>query len=91
MWRCDEMNMYNQPWIGRSLVVVDSTDATLLGRNGTVVNESRNTVSLLEGERTLVLNKASITFTVGDSDVAIEGAMVSQRPEDRIHRTYRKA
>ena len=85
------MNMYNQPWIGRSLVVVDSTDATLLGRNGTVVNESRNTVSLLEGERTLVLNKASITFTVDSSDVVIQGAMVGQRPEDRIHRTYRKA
>jgi len=45
----------------------------------------------LEGERTLVLNKASITFTVDDSDVVIEGAMVGQRPEDRIHRTYRKA
>jgi RNase P/RNase MRP subunit p29 len=85
------MDMYNQPWIGRTLTVVASTDATLLGRQGTVVNESRNTVSLLEGERTLVLNKASITFTVGNSDVAIEGAMVGQRPEDRIHRTYRKA
>ena len=85
------MDMYNQPWIGRPMRVVASTDATLLGREGTVVNESRNTVSLLEGERTLVLNKASITFTVDDSDVVIEGAMVGQRPEDRIHRTYRKA
>jgi len=85
------MGMYNQPWIGRKMQVVASTDATLLGRRGTVVNESRNTVSLLEGERTLVLNKASITFTVDDSDVVIEGAMVGQRPEDRIHRTYRKA
>jgi len=85
------MDMYNQPWIGRTMRVVASTDATLLGREGTVVNESRNTVSLLEGELTLVLNKASITFTVDDSDVVIEGAMVGQRPEDRIHRTYRKA
>ena len=85
------MDMYNQPWIGRTMRVVASTDATLLGREGTVVNESRNTVSLLEGERTLVLNKASITFTVDDSDVVIKGAMVGQRPEDRIHRTYRKA
>ena len=85
------MDMYNQPWIGRTMRVVASTDATLLGREGTVVNESRNTVSLLEGERMLVLNKASITFTVDDSDVVIEGAMVGQRPEDRIHRTYRKA
>jgi RNase P/RNase MRP subunit p29 len=56
-----------------------------------VVDETRNTLSLIEGEQTIVLNKTSITFTIGDSDVAIEGAMVNQRPEDRIHRTYRKA
>jgi len=85
------MEIYNQSWIGRPMTVVSSTDATLVGRQGMVVDESRNTLSLLEGERTLVLNKASITFTVGDSDVAIKGAMVGQRPEDRIHRTYRKA
>jgi len=85
------MDMYNQSWIGRSLHVVSATDPTLPGRQGTVVDESRNTVSLLEGERTLVLNKASITFTVDSSDVVIQGAMVGQRPEDRIHRTYRKA
>ena len=85
------MESYNQSWIGRSMTVVSSTDNTLVGRQGMVVDESRNTVSLLEGERTLVLNKASITFTVGDDDVAIQGAMVGHRPEDRIHRTYRKA
>jgi RNase P/RNase MRP subunit p29 len=91
MWRCDEMDMYNQPWIARELHVVTSTDPTLVGRRGVVVDESRNTVSLMEGERTLVLNKASISFTVDSSDVVIQGAMVGQRPEDRIHRTYRKA
>ena len=85
------MESYNQSWIGRSMTVVSSTDNTLVGRQGMVVDESRNTVSLLEGERTLVLNKASITFTVGEDDVAIQGAMVGHRPEDRIHRTYRKA
>jgi RNase P/RNase MRP subunit p29 len=85
------MDMYNLPWIGRCMTVIESTDSTLLGRQGTVVDETRNTVSLLEGEHTLVLNKASITFTIGNSDVAIKGAMVGQRPEDRIHRTYRKA
>jgi RNase P/RNase MRP subunit p29 len=85
------MDMYNQPWIGRSMTVVNSTDSTLVGRHGTVVDETRNTISLIEGEQTLVLNKASITFTVGDSHVTIQGAMVGQRPEDRIHRTYRKA
>ena len=85
------MNMYNQPWIGRSMTITSSTDATLTGRTGIVVDETRNTVALLEGDQHLVLNKASITFTVDDNDVVIQGAMVGQRPEDRIHRTYRKA
>ena len=91
MWRCDDMNMYNQPWIGRSKTITSSTDPTLTGRTGIVVDETRNTVALLEGDQHLVLNKASITFTVDDNDVVIQGAMVGQRPEDRIHRTYRKA
>ena len=85
------MNMYNQPWIGRSMTITSSTDPTLAGRTGIVVDETRNTVALLEGDQQLVLNKASITFTVDDNDVVIQGAMVGQRPEDRIHRTYRKA
>ena len=85
------MNMYNQPWIGRSMTITSSTDPTLTGRTGIVVDETRNTVALLEGDQQLVLNKASITFTVDGSDAVIQGAMVGQRPEDRIHRTYRKA
>ena len=85
------MDMYNHSWLGRTLTVTASTDSTLVGRQGLVVDETRNTISLVDDENTLVLNKASITFTLGDSDVAIHGAMVGQRPEDRIHRTYRKA
>ena len=84
------MEIYNQSWIGRSLAVTSSTDSTLTGRQGIVHDETRNTVSLIEGEQHLVLHKASITFTVDNSDVVIQGAMVGQRPEDRIHRTYRK-
>ena len=85
------MDIYNHSWLGRTLTVTASTDASLTGRQGLVIDETRNTVTLLEGEHTIVLNKASITFTVDDSDVIIKGAMVGQRPEDRIHRTYRKA
>ena len=85
------MEMVNQSWIGRTLTVTASTDPTLTGRQGVVFDATRNTVSLIEGDQHLVLNKASITFTVDGSDAVIQGAMVGQRPEDRIHRTYRKA
>ena len=85
------MEMVNQSWIGRTLTVTASTDPTLTGRQGVVSDETRNTVSQIEGEQHLVLNKASITFTVDGGDAVIQGAMGGQRPEDRIHRTYRKA
>jgi RNase P/RNase MRP subunit p29 len=91
MWRCDEMDMCNNSWIGRTMTVSQSTDPTLVGHQGMVVDETRNTVSLLEGDNSLVLNKASITFTVDGGNTVIKGAMVGQRPENRIHRTYRKA
>tara|TARA_X000001036_G_scaffold131296_1_gene124108 strand:- start:4785 stop:5042 length:258 start_codon:yes stop_codon:yes gene_type:complete len=85
------MDIYNQTWIGRELTVLASTDSTLVDRRGCVVDETRNTLALQEGDRKVILNKASITFTVDNHPVVIEGAMVGHRPEDRIHRTYRKA
>ena len=85
------MDIYNQTWIGRELTVLASTDSTLVDRRGSVVDETRNTLAIQEGDRKVILNKASITFTVDNHPVVIEGAMVGHRPEDRIHRTYRKA
>ena len=85
------MDEHNKTWIGRSLSITSSTDPTLVGRKGIVVNETRNTLALLEGAQRTVLNKTSIAFTVDNSDVVIQGALGGQRPEDRIHRTYRKA
>jgi len=85
------MEIYNQTWIGRELNVLTSTDSTLVNRRGCVVDETRNTLVLSEGGCKVTLNKASITFTVDNHPVVIEGAMVGHRPEDRIHRTYRKA
>ena len=85
------MDIYNQTWIGRELTVLASTDSTLVDRRGCVVDETRNTLAIQEADRKVILNKASITFTVDNHPVVIEGAMVGHRPEDRIHRTYRKA
>ena len=85
------MDIYNQTWIGQTLTVESSLDSTLVGRQGIVLDESRNTLAMLEGDRRVTLNKSSIKFTVGNEPVVIDGALVGQRPEDRIHRTYRKA
>mgnify|MGYP006264457007 CR=1 FL=1 len=43
------MDVRNLPWIGAGLTVVAAADASLIGRQGHVIGETRNTIHLLEG------------------------------------------
>ena len=83
------MSIANQSWIGRDLVVTASQDGSLIGRNGLVVDESRETITLLEGGREIILGKSSIEFNIGGSDSTIVGALMRQRAEERIYRKHR--
>ena len=82
------MSIANQSWIGRDLVVTASPDESLIGRNGLVVDESRETITLLEGGREIILGKSSIEFNIGGSDSTIVGALMRQRAEERIYRKH---
>tara|TARA_B100000965_G_scaffold389657_1_gene395585 strand:+ start:559 stop:816 length:258 start_codon:yes stop_codon:yes gene_type:complete len=85
------MNVYNNNWLGKNLNVISSQDNTLVGRQGMVIDESQKTITIKEDGKIVKLGKASIKFTITDSDVVIDGAMVGQRPENRVHRKYRMA
>ncbi|MCH1526821.1 MAG: ribonuclease P protein subunit [Candidatus Poseidoniaceae archaeon] len=76
----------NQSWIGRDMIVTSSPDAALIGRNGLVVDETRETITMLENDREVILGKNSIEFKIGSSDATIKGMLVRQRSEDRIYR-----
>ena len=83
------MNIYNSNWLGSEINVVSSPDKTLVGRNGTVFDETKNTIKVNENGNQVVFGKSSIKFTIDNSDVIIDGALVGQRPENRTHRKYR--
>ena len=85
------MNVYNNNWLGKTLNVISSLDNTLVGRQGMVVDESQKTITIKEDGKMVKLGKARIKFTITDSDVVIDGTMVGQRPENRVHRKYRMA
>ena len=85
------MTTYNESWLGKSIHIVDSSDPTLIGRQGIVEDETKRTIQINELGRTITLGKSSISFSIDGSTTVIHGAMVNQRPEDRIHRKYRKA
>ena len=85
------MNIYNNNWLGKTLNVVHSNDSTLLSKHGIVIDETKKTITIQEDGRLVKLGKSSIKFTISDSDVVIDGALVGQRPENRTHRKYRMA
>ena len=80
----------HMPFLARNLTVQASPDSDLIGLSGTVVGETRRTIAVnVEGE-TKTLAKNVIDFTLDNEEEVIQGAMVCQRPEDRIHRNYRR-
>lgn len=81
--------LLHQSWIGRDMIVTSSPDKALVGRNGLVVDETRETITILENDREVVLGKNSIEFEIGSSNATIVGMLVRQRSEDRIYRNKR--
>ncbi len=80
----------HMPFLARNLTVKASPDTHLVGLSGTVVGETRRTIALDVGGETKTLAKNVIEFTLDNEGELIRGAMVCQRPEDRIHRNYRR-
>ena len=80
----------HMPFLARNLTVKGSPDTQLLGVSGMVVGETRRTIAIDVDGKIKTLAKNVIEFTLDDESELIQGAMVCQRPEDRIHRNYRR-
>ena len=81
----------NTTWIGQLLTVVESTDPTLIGRSGNVIDETQKTLTILENGHARVFGKAAIQFTLNDGTTVLSGSSLRQRPEDRMSRNYKEA
>ena len=77
----------NLPWISRNLTVTESSDPSLIGISGTVLNETKRTILISTKSGEVALAKDVITFTI-DSGEPINGSLVAQRAEERIGRRY---
>ena len=80
----------HMPFLARNLTVKASPDAQLVGLSGMVVGETRRTIAIDVNGETKTLAKNVIDFTLDNEGDLIQGAMGWQRPEDRIHRNYRR-
>ena len=84
------MSIMHAPWLAREIHVVESQDPTLVGVTGMIVEETRRTLRVRTPSGEVTLPKDVITFTIDSEKDEIDGAAVTQRPEDRINRRYRR-
>tara|TARA_B100001079_G_scaffold84665_1_gene72797 strand:+ start:1587 stop:1844 length:258 start_codon:yes stop_codon:yes gene_type:complete len=85
------MTEMNTTWIGQLLTVVASTDPTLIGRSGNVVDETQKTLTITENGHECVFGKSAIQFTLNGGSTVLKGSSLRQRPEDRMSRNYKEA
>ena len=75
------MTDMNTTWIGQRLTVVESTDSTLVGRSGNVIDETQKTVTIVENGQERVFGKASIQFTLDDGTTVLSGRPCGNDPK----------
>jgi ribonuclease P protein subunit POP4 len=80
-------------FIGLEVTVVKSSNPTVVGISGRVVDETRNTFTILQNDNKKVVVKDTSVFHFvlqNGTVVEINGKVVMGRPEDRIKKRPRR-
>jgi ribonuclease P protein subunit POP4 len=84
-------NILRHELIGLEARVVGSSDTTLVGTSGKIVDETRNMLVIEDGKKSRKISKSNSTFliTIPDGEkVSIEGKKLVGRPEERVRRGW---
>ena len=76
-------------FIGLETTVVKSSNPDVVGLSGKVVDETRNTLTILQDntEKVIVKDASVFEFVLPDKTVVeIDGKVIMGRPEDRLKR-----
>lgn len=81
-------NLHMHELTGLRVRVVLATDGGMVGMEGTVMNETRETLVIEEGHERIVPKRGTtFEFTLDDGSTSVlEGDTIAYRPEDRIKR-----
>ena len=83
----NKQNLLRHELIGLSVEVADSSDQNLVGKNGTVVDETQNTIAIEEDGEVKSLQKSAVVLRVtlpDGGEMQVDGKKLVARPEDRI-------
>ncbi|KPV64506.1 MAG: Ribonuclease P protein component 1 [Candidatus Bathyarchaeota archaeon BA2] len=86
-------DIVQQELIGLNAKVVGTSHPGYMGIAGRVVDETRNTISILHKDRKKIIIKSTAVFhfTLPDGTIVeIDGKAILGRPEDRIKKRVRR-
>jgi ribonuclease P protein subunit POP4 len=86
-------NIVKQEFIGTFGTISQSRHFDYIGINGKVVNETKNTISILQNNKIKrIIKKSSIfRFKFQDGTIAqIRGSLLVGRPEDRLKKKIKR-
>lgn len=86
-------NIINHELIGLKVKITSSKNKTLVGIKGVVIDETRNTLVVLDGGKPKIIpkNVADFEFTLPDGNVVlVKGEILIGSPEDRVKRLIRR-
>lgn len=73
--------------IGLSVQIVTSPRISEIGLHGTIVNETKNTLTIQTPKQRIIEKKGrKLCFKIGRMMIIIEGTALVGRPEERIKR-----
>ncbi|MBU0472016.1 MAG: ribonuclease P protein subunit [Nanoarchaeota archaeon] len=77
------MRELKQEYIGSDIEIIESTNKTLIGLKGKVIDETKNTISIkTKNNETKKLLKNVLKFKIGQK--IIDGKTITKKPQDRI-------
>lgn len=86
-------NVIRYEFIGTDVKVAKSRHPGYVGISGKIIDETRNTFTILHGEKRKIVVKDSAVFHFRFSDgtvVEIDGKLLVGRPEDRLKKRIRR-
>lgn len=82
-------NVLRHELIGLKARIENSSNPTLLGTHGTIINETRDMLVIEQAGGTKIVPKASSKFMFtlpGGEEVVVDGGKLVGRPEERVRR-----
>ncbi len=86
-------DIINGEFIGTSGRVAESRHPDYVGINGKVVDESKNTLTIMQGGKAKKVVKEAAVFQFqfsGEAIVEIDGKLLVGRPEDRLKKSVKR-